>query len=35
MKAALNFVLTASFEPYQAQEVRLVTTSIVNVQQSA
>jgi hypothetical protein len=33
MKAALNFVLTASFEPYQAQEVRLVTTSIVNVQQ--
>jgi len=35
MKAALNFVLTASFEPYQAQEVQLVTTSIVNVQQSA
>ena len=35
MKAALNFVLTASFEPYQAEEVRLVTTSIVNVQQSA
>jgi hypothetical protein len=35
MKAALNFVLTASFEPNQAQEVRLVTTPIVNVQQSA
>jgi hypothetical protein len=35
MKAALNFVLTASFEPYEAQEVRLVTTSIVNVHQSA
>jgi hypothetical protein len=35
MKAALNFVLTASFEPYQAQEVRLVTMSTVNVHQSA
>jgi hypothetical protein len=35
MKAALTFVLTASFEPDQAQEVRLVTTSIVNVHQSA
>ena len=35
LKAALNFVLTVSFEPHAAQEVRLVTTSIVNVQQSA
>ena len=33
LKAALNFVLTVSFEPYQAQEVRLVTTSTVNVHQ--
>ena len=35
MKAALCFVLTVSFEPYQAEEVRLVTQSVVNVQQQA
>ena len=33
MKAALNVVLTVSFEPNQAQDVRLVTTSTVNVHQ--
>jgi hypothetical protein len=33
LKAALNFMVTVSFEPYQPEEVRLVTTSIVNVQQ--
>jgi hypothetical protein len=33
LKAALNFVLTVSFEPHEPQEVRLVSTSIVNVQQ--
>jgi hypothetical protein len=33
MKAALNFVLTVSFEPNQAQDVRLVTTSTANVHQ--
>ena len=35
LKAALNFVVTVSFEPYEAEGVPLVTTSIVNVQQSA
>jgi len=35
LKAALNFVLTVSFDPYQAQEVRLVTTSTVHVHQQA
>jgi hypothetical protein len=33
LKAALNFVVTVSFEPYQAQDAPLVTTSTVNVRQ--
>jgi hypothetical protein len=33
MKAGLNFVLTAAFEPQLSEDVRLVRTSIVNVHQ--
>src|SRR5262245_24313325 len=33
LQADLTFVLTVSFEPNQAQDVRLVTTSTVNVHQ--